>query len=160
MKTLTETYEFIKEAHDGVFDKGGVEYYLHPVAVEKLLTEMFDDVTIDMRHAALLHDVVEDTDYTLDDLREMGYNENILTMVALLTKKDGETYAEYLDRLINSKNIGAQKVKYADSFHNSLLERLDYLSEDTQEYLKKKYRKSKAKLMESITELEDAYEKV
>lgn len=149
MESLTKTYEFIVQAHAGVLDKGGNAYFLHPLAVMSLVNEDAD-ATLAMLHAALLHDVVEDTDYTFDDLLSEGFSEEVVELVKLLTKEDGETYNQYLDRLIGSGNVGAMKIKLADNTHNSLEERLEYLDEDKQNYLRKKYTKSKARLVEAL----------
>lgn len=116
--TLEQTLEFIKEAHAGQIDKGGHPYWMHPSSVMKRLPIEATDAE---RHAALLHDVVEDTDYTFDDLRERGYSEEVINILKLVTrdKSTGMTYIEWIRYIAASGNIGAIRVKIADNEDNS-----------------------------------------
>lgn len=112
------TKEFVRSAHDGVFDAGGVPYVQHPMRVMEIAGG--DE---ERKMIALLHDVVEDTDYTLEDLKEMGYSDRVVAGVDAVTKRKGkETYQEYLDRV--AANEDARAVKKADLTHNSDLCRL------------------------------------
>jgi (p)ppGpp synthase/HD superfamily hydrolase len=72
------------------------------------------------RHAALLHDVVEDTNVTLQDLREMGYSDEVLDLVDLLTRRKpaGESHNAYIERLVQSRSVKALHVKLADVYDN------------------------------------------
>ena len=105
------------EAHKDQLDKGGLPYVFHPFHVAEQMTD--EDTTV----VALLHDVVEDTDYTLDDLRRLGFPETVLAALALLTHDDAEPYLDYVRRVRN--NPVARAVKLADLRHNSDLSRLD-----------------------------------
>ena len=105
------------EAHKGQYDKSGVPYVFHPLH----LAEQMDDE--DSIVAALLHDVAEDTDYSLDDLRRMGFPERALAAVALLTHNPAEPYLDYVARV--KENAVARRVKLADLRHNSDLSRID-----------------------------------
>ena len=109
------------EAHKNQKDKSGMPYVFHPF---HLAEQMADELTT---VAALLHDVVEDTDYTFDDLRNMGFPESVLEALMLLTHDDGTAYLEYVSRL--KKNPIARAVKLADLRHNSDLTRLDHVDE-------------------------------
>ncbi len=104
------------EAHKGQKDKGGNDYINHPLTVAKSM-ETDDEIIV-----ALLHDVVEDTDTTIDDLKEAGFNDNVLNALATITKSDDESYDEYVQRV--KKNPIATKVKLADLKHNSDLSRI------------------------------------
>lgn len=118
MNSLKETLAFIKnDAHAGVTDKSGAPYWKHPVAV---MGNLPANVSDDVRHAALLHDVVEDTHYTAADLQKMGYNGNVIKMVMAVTKDkaDGMTYQERIEALIAGGNVGAMQIKLADNMHN------------------------------------------
>lgn len=106
------------EAHKGQTDKGGMPYALHPIH----LAEQMD--TEDEICTALLHDVVEDTDYTEDDLRKAGVSETVLEAVRLLTHKHDTPYMNYV--IGTRSNPLARKVKQADLLHNSDLGRLDH----------------------------------
>ena len=105
------------EAHKGQYDKSGVPYVFHPLH----LAEQMDDE--DSIVAALLHDVVEDTDYSLEDLRRMGFPPRALEAVALLTHDPAEPYLDYVARV--KTNPLAKAVKLADLRHNSDLSRID-----------------------------------
>jgi hypothetical protein len=107
-------FELARKAHEGQYDKGGKPYIEHPLAVEKLL------VSPRQRIVALLHDVVEDTDTTLEDLRPFG--KEIVAAVDAITKRDNEPLKNYLTRV--KANPIARAVKIADLTHNSDLSRI------------------------------------
>lgn len=109
------------EAHKNQVDKSGLPYVFHPF---HLAEEMRDENTVIV---ALLHDVVEDTSYTLDDLRAMGFSAEILEALALMTHASAVPYLEYIAAL--KKNPIASAVKLADLRHNSDLSRLDEIDE-------------------------------
>ena len=105
------------EAHKDQTDKTGLPYVFHPFHLAEQMTDEYTTVT------ALLHDVVEDTDYTLNDLKEMGYPDEVIQALSLLTHDDGSEYMDYVKRLKN--NSIARAVKLADLKHNSDLSRYD-----------------------------------
>ena len=109
------------EAHKDQVDKTGLPYVFHPFH----LAEQMDDELSTV--CALLHDVVEDSDYGFDDLRKMGFPEEVLEVLALLTHGDGTPYMDYVQNL--SHNETAKKVKLADLAHNSDVTRLDTVDE-------------------------------
>ena len=109
------------EAHKEQVDKSGLPYVFHPF---HLAEQMADETTT---VAALLHDVVEDTDYTLEDLREMGFPQEVIDALALLTHDPEVPYMEYVSEI--AKNPVAKAVKIADLKHNSDLSRLDSIDE-------------------------------
>ena len=109
------------EAHKGQYDKSGVPYVFHPL---HLAEQMEDEESI---VAALLHDVVEDTAYSLADLRAMGFPEKALEAVALLTHDPTEPYLSYVARV--KENPIARRVKLADLRHNSDLSRIKKVTE-------------------------------
>jgi len=111
------------DAHQGQTDKSGLPYVFHPMHVAE---QMQDEITTIV---ALLHDVVEDTKYTLEDLREMGFPEEVVEAVSLLTKHKGLPEQEYYDRI--KKNQIAKTVKLADLRHNSDLTRLNIIADET-----------------------------
>ena len=113
---LGQTIEFMYRAHEGQIDKSGRPYYLHPLRVAMRLAR-FSPAE---RHAALLHDVVEDTTVSLADLRAMGYAEDVLALVALLTRdtRGGESHRDYVHRLVKSRSVRALRVKLADVYDN------------------------------------------
>jgi (p)ppGpp synthase/HD superfamily hydrolase len=121
------------EAHQGQYDKSGLPYVFHPFH----LAEQMD--TEEAVTAALLHDVAEDTDYTLEDLRSMGFPDAVTDALALLTHDPSVPYLEYVERL--KSNPIARSVKLADLTHNSDLSRLPAITEKDLERVEK-YRKA------------------
>ena len=113
---LGQTIEVMRRAHEGQIDKSGRPYYLHPLRVAIRLA----NCTAAERHAALLHDVVEDTLLTLEDLRHMGYSEEVLELVTLLSrdKPGGESHNQYIERIVASGNAQSLRVKLADLYDN------------------------------------------
>ena len=109
------------EAHKDQADKSGMPYVFHPFHLAEQMKD--EETTI----VALLHDVVEDTDYTLAELAEMGFGEPVIAALALLTHDDATDYMDYV-RAIKDNPI-AKAVKLADLRHNSDLTRLDAVDE-------------------------------
>ncbi len=105
------------EAHKEQRDKSGLPYVFHPFH----LAEQMEDETTTV--VALLHDVVEDTDYTLDDLRRMGFSEEACKAIDLMTHREGVPYMDYVRRI--KTNPVAVKVKLADLRHNSDMSRME-----------------------------------
>ena len=126
------------EAHKGQVDKTGVPYVFHPFHVAEQMTD--EATTI----VALLHDVVEDTDYTLEDIAALGFGQEVVDAVALMTHEDDVPYLEYVARL--KDNPLARAVKLADLAHNSDLSRLGEIDEETRCSLEK-YSQAKALLV-------------
>jgi (p)ppGpp synthase/HD superfamily hydrolase len=106
----------MRRAHEGQIDKSGRPYYLHPLRVAMRLASF----SAAERHAALLHDVLEDTAVSLTDLRALGYDEDVLELVGLLTRdaRGGESHRDYIHRLVRSGNARALRVKLADVYDN------------------------------------------
>ena len=108
-------------AHKEQLDKCGIPYVFHPFHLaEQMQTE---ETTI----VALLHDVVEDTDYTLEDIAAMGFDPVITDALTLLTHDEAVPYMDYV-RAIKDNPV-AKAVKLADLKHNSDLSRLDIVDE-------------------------------
>ena len=118
------------EAHKEQLDQSGMPYVFHPFHVAE---EMHDEETTTV---ALLHDVIEDTNYTLDDLRNMGFSNIVLEAVEAMTHLPDVSYEDYLRNI--KRNPIAKAVKLADIRHNADLTRLDVIDEKA-EYWKKKY---------------------
>lgn len=117
------------EAHAGQLDRAGMPYVFHPFHVaEQMETE--DEVCV-----ALLHDVVEDTELTLYDLRAAGMGDEVLAAVALLSHDPGVPYLEYVASV--AENELARRVKVADLRHNCDLTRLDAPTERDHERIRK-----------------------
>jgi (p)ppGpp synthase/HD superfamily hydrolase len=109
------------KAHDGQEDKSGVPYVFHPLHVAEQMDD--EDSTI----VALLHDVAEDTDYTLEDIEKKKFGAHIIEALRLLTHDDAVPYMDYVANI--KANPIARAVKLADLRHNSDLSRLDTVDE-------------------------------
>jgi (p)ppGpp synthase/HD superfamily hydrolase len=116
MSTLEHAILLAAESHLGQVDKVGSPYILHPLRV------MFRCRTPEAMMAAVLHDVVEDTPVTLDQLRLLGYPGEVIDAVACLTKRDGESYEDFVARV--QTNPIATEVKIADLEDNMDVRRL------------------------------------
>ena len=125
--------------HKDQTDKSGLPYVFHPWHVAE---SMDDEIKTTV---ALLHDVVEDTNITLDDLKGGGFPDEVVSVLALMTHEEGVDYFDYIKKLAD--NPIAREVKLADLKHNSDLDRLDHVSEKDAER-KEKYAKA-IKLLES-----------
>ena len=127
------------EAHKNQLDKSGMPYVFHPFHLAEQMTDEVSTV------CALLHDVVEDTEYTFDDLLNMGFPQEVVEVLKLLTHVDGAPYMEYVKGL--SGNAIAKRVKLADLRHNSDLTRLSEVDEKALERVEK-YQKAIALLLQ------------
>ena len=122
------------EAHAGAKDKGGSPYILHPINV------MMRMKTDDEKIVAILHDVVEDTDWTFQTLREEGFSETILDALASVTKvSEDEDYELFIERC--SKNAIGSRVKVADLMENLDVTRIGELREKDMKRINK-YKKA------------------
>lgn len=117
-KLLSDMLVFVTGKHAGQYDKGGQPYVLHPLKVMYYLKT--DDE--ELQCIALGHDVIEDTNATYEDLKEIGATDRVINGIKALTKVPGETYDEYRARV--KANPDAVKVKKCDLRHNSDIRRL------------------------------------
>ena len=134
-------YNIASKAHKGQKDKGGEDYFKHPLAVSNKLSGEKDKIV------ALLHDVIEDTDVTVNDLREHGFSYVVVFAVQVITKKADEDYEEYLNRV--KQNPIALRVKIADMEHNSDISRIKNPTEKDLKRLEK-YRIRLKELRETL----------
>jgi len=116
MSTLERAIEIAAQAHSGQRDKGGEPYILHPLRV------MMRMATEDERIVAVLHDVVEDPEMTLERLRSEGFSAAVVAAIEALTKLPGEDRLQAATRA--ARNPLARKVKLADNAENSDLGRI------------------------------------
>ena len=109
------------QAHKNQLDKSGIPYVYHPF---HLAEQMDDEYSVCV---ALLHDVVEDTEMTIDDLTEQGFPPEVTEALLLMTHDDSVPYMDYIKKI--KTNSLATKVKLADLEHNSDLTRLDEIND-------------------------------
>lgn len=136
--TLQQVSEIAREAHDGQVDKAGLPYIGHPY---RIATKMSNDKE---RMVALLHDVLEDTDLTAEDLRAHQVAEDVIEAVVALTKVKDETLEQYWARV--KANEMARTIKMADVEDNSDPARLAKLDEKTRARLTEKYQRAREAL--------------
>ena len=117
------------EAHKNQTDKSAMPYVFHPFHLaEQMVTE---DTTV----VALLHDVVEDTDYTIEDLTTMGFSKTVTDAIRLMTHDKTVDYMDYVRAI--KENPVARAVKLADLKHNSDTTRLDIVDEKAKKRVEK-----------------------
>lgn len=121
MHNLEKAIGIALNAHAGTKDKGGMPYILHPLRL------MLNLSTKNEMIVAILHDIIEDTSVTLDDLREAGFSDDVVIAVDHLTRQDNENYADFIKRV--SLNRLARKVKIEDLKDNMNMSRLSELTE-------------------------------
>ncbi len=140
MPTLEDAIALAVQAHKGQRDKAGQTYILHPLRVMMRLDTEAE------RMAAVLHDVVEDTPYTLERLRELGYPQEVLFALECLTKREGEDYEAFIERV--RPHPLARRVKLADLEDNMDVRRLTAVGPREAERLAR-YRAAWARLKEA-----------
>ena len=134
---LDRAIELAKQHHEGQTDKAGKLYIEHPLRVMNQVESEEEKIV------AVLHDIVEDTEISLDDLRSEGFSEEVVSAVECLTKQDGENYDLYIERI--SFNPLAVKIKLADLEDNRDLTRLPEVTDKDLERIEK-YDKALEKL--------------
>ena len=119
---LERAIEIAQEAHKGVKDKGGHDYIHHPIRVMHAMSNDQEKIV------AILHDVVEDSDWTFERLKEEGFEGSVIESLRCVTKySEEEDYQEFIKRAATNKI--ATKVKMADIEDNLDLSRLGTLTE-------------------------------
>ena len=139
MPNVEDAIKLALEKHHGQTDKAGEPYILHPLRVMAQMQTEAEQIV------AVLHDVVEDSDVTLDDLRKQGYSEEIVTAIDHLSRRKTETYDEFIQRI--KPNALAVRVKLGDLRDNMDLRRNATLDENALERFQR-YRKAWFELTE------------
>lgn len=131
------------KGHMGQVDKGGKPYILHPIRV------MLGCETLEEKTVAILHDLLEDTPYTTEDLQAEGFSQEIIEAVSCLTHREGEDYMKYIERICD--NPLAAKVKLADLIDNMDISRIPNPTERDLARVEK-YKRAKARIEEMLRE--------
>jgi (p)ppGpp synthase/HD superfamily hydrolase len=129
MRTLERAIAIAAEAHAGQLGKDGTPYILHPVRV------MMRVEGLEAQMAGILHDVVEDTPWTLEQLRVEGFSSSVVEAVDCLTHREGEEYFAYVARA--GANPIARRVKLADLEDNMNIRRLAEVKDKDLERMRK-----------------------
>lgn len=139
MSNLQRAIEIATDAHKGQFDKSGKDYIGHPLRVMEM------GQTEEEKIVGVLHDVIEDTDWTFEALEAEGFSQEIIGALRCVTKiSENENYDDFIERV--KKNPLAVTVKINDLTDNMDIRRLPYLSDKDVKRLKK-YLKAYKKLV-------------
>jgi len=141
MSTLEHAIALAVQVHQGQQDKYGRPYILHPLRVMFSLDKEVDQIV------GILHDVVEDSDTTFEDLRHMGYSQQVIEALDGVTRRDDETYDEFVTRSL--QHPISRRVKLADLEDNMDLRRLPGEPTEKDFARLKRYRKAWERLRES-----------
>jgi (p)ppGpp synthase/HD superfamily hydrolase len=129
MEMLEKAIGIAVEAHRGQKDRYGAPYILHPLRVMGRVRTTAEQTV------AILHDVVEDTDWTFEDLKREGFSEEVLVALDCVTKREGEAYEDFVKR--SASHPLARRVKVADLEDNMDVRRMPQVTEKDRERLEK-----------------------
>ena len=146
---LYKTLELVLRVFDDKVDKGGLPYFNHLFKVYEGVSSYNEKII------ALLHDIVEDTNISFKELEEYGYNKEIIEPLKFLTKKKGEYYPDYIDRIISSNDIHTLNVKLSDLKHNMDITRIKNPTINDYERISKRYEVAYVKIKNKLDEMEN-----
>jgi len=136
--SIEDDYEralyLVSELFKDKTDKNGLPYINHLIRVSISLD------TKELKIAGLLHDVLEDTKYTSDDLKELGFSERIIKIIESVTNTPFESYHDKIRKIVSSGDINVIKLKYADMSDNFNSDRIKLLPKELQSRLALKYK--------------------
>ena len=139
--------ELIKKLFDGKVDKGGYPYLEH---LHEVSNRVDGD---DAKLIGLLHDTLEDTSMTREELLELGFSEHVVSSIEVLTRKPKEDYPDYINRIIASNNVDALNVKLADLNHNMDISRIKNPTFKDFDRIEKRYRPAYIKISNKLEEM-------
>lgn len=139
--TVEEATELARRAHAGQVDKAGRDYFLHVCAVRDALAGYGEDAQV----AGVLHDVLEDTPLTEDDLAAAGVPARVLRAIDSVTRRPGEAYMDMIRRA-GADDLG-RIVKLADNADNTREDRMAALDPAQAASLRKRYARARAALL-------------
>jgi (p)ppGpp synthase/HD superfamily hydrolase len=137
---FNKCFDFAEAAHKGQVDKAGKDYFQHPCAVADILGKQFkhlltrDELFIGIC-VSLLHDVLEDSEFTQKDMYDFGIPFEIVSRCEIITRGENESYMNFVRRCGDDKI--ARYVKMADLLHNMDLTRLDKITDEDLQRIKK-----------------------
>ena len=146
---IYKSLEIVNKVFNEKCDKGGFPYIIHLLKVYSGVSDYNEKV------CALLHDVIEDTDVTYDDLRDVGYGEEVIEILTILTKLKGEDYRVYIDRIIDSGNIHAMNIKLSDLRHNMDSSRIKNPTQNDYERITKRYEPAYEKISNKLNAINE-----
>ena len=132
---LDRAIALASEKFIGKYDKSGEPYILHCLQVMNNVKKWND---VELEIAAVLHDIVEDTELTFEDLEELGYSPRVIKIIKHVTREDGISYEDEISRICNDQD--SIRVKMADLEHNSSILRLKGIRQKDLERIQKYHR--------------------
>ena len=147
MSTFSKALQIAVEAHFNKNDKGGHSYILHPLRIAMRLRTHDEE----LMSIAVMHDTIEDSAVTFEDLANFGFSERVINALRLLTHQKGQSYDQYIDAMRG--NIDALKIKREDLRDNSDITRLKGVTEKDIRRMEK-YQRSFMRVEQFIKELE------
>ena len=145
---MYKSLEIVTKLFNDKCDKGGFAYVVHLLKVYSGVSEYIEKV------CALLHDVVEDTLVTYEDLSLVGYPSDVIEILRILTKLKGEDYRDYIERIVKSENIHAMHIKLSDLRHNMDLGRIKNPTANDYERVSKRYEPAYERINNQLQEME------
>ena len=143
-KALYVTNKVFKDT----YDKGGNPYMEHLYSV----SDSFEDDNLKV--VGLLHDIIEDKEFTEEELLFLGFTKEQVEAVSIVTKKEDESYSDFIDRIIDSNNDTAIQVKFLDMINNMDISRMKNSSIEEKEYVKNKYKNEYKKLVKRMERIQ------
>lgn len=143
-KLLDKAISIAVAAHYGQKSKDGLPYIMHPLH----LMMQLDTEDQELAMIAVMHDVIEDSDFSFDDLKKAGFSRRVVKAIDRLTHREEDLYSEYIERIKESED--AVKIKLLDLKHNMDVSRLRFISDKDSKRLKK-YHSAYAELMAHLT---------
>ena len=141
---IEETRKFVKKNFYGKLDKGNNPYIEHLEYVSSHGRNETEKII------GLLHDTLEDTDLTKDDLLELGVSKEIVTIIEILTRDKNKSYNDYIESIILSENESALYIKKVDMEHNMDLNRIKNIEEKDILRVENKYKPNYKKICEAL----------
>lgn len=138
---LARAITLAAQAHEAQRDKAGAPYILHPLRMMQRAQTDREKIV------AVLHDVVEDSDWTLDGLAKEGFPPDIVAAIDCLTHREGESYDDAIERVLTAPL--AMRVKFYDLEDNMTLSRLSALTDRDLERVRR-YHRAHQRLLEAL----------
>ncbi len=146
---IFKSLEIVTRLFDNQVDKGGFPYTVHLLKVYGGVNDYNEKV------CALLHDVVEDTEVTFEELLDIGFSMEIVDVLKLLTKPHGADYQKYIDGIVDSNNVHAMNIKLSDLRHNMDIKRIKNPTVNDYERVNKRYAPAYEKIQNKLNELKE-----
>ncbi|MEL6977211.1 MAG: HD domain-containing protein [Pseudomonadota bacterium] len=151
--SLEETAAWAETLYAGAADKAGAPMAAHARRVAEQLSTLFPQALEAERHAAWLHDVLEDGHASADEIAARGYSARVIELVEAVSRRRDLTYQNWIDAIAASGDAGAIRIKLADLSDNLDPERLAALPQETAARLSKRYARAQETLLAALSRL-------